>query len=69
MELARLRGVALEGRRARRRGHDHPRGGGRHHDLSVCDRLVITLVSLRHGLTQDLLAVLWGVDQSTVSRA
>jgi hypothetical protein len=67
--LARPWEVANEGRCAVRRGHDHSRGGGRYHELALINRLVVTLAALRRGLTHDVLAALWDVDRSTVTRA
>ncbi|MFD5549291.1 transposase family protein [Streptomyces goshikiensis] len=39
------------------------------HQLVFIDRLLATLVHLRHGATHDVLACWYGVDRSTVTRA
>ncbi len=44
-------------------------GAGARHKLVFVDRLLITLVHLRHGTTHDVLACWFGVDRSTVTRA
>ncbi|MEV7834385.1 transposase family protein [Streptomyces subrutilus] len=44
-------------------------GAGAKHQLVFIDRLLATLVHLRHGATHDVLACWFGVDRSTVSRA
>ncbi|MGW0949682.1 helix-turn-helix domain-containing protein [Streptomyces sp. NPDC002623] len=45
-------------------------GTGAKHRFVFVDRLLATLVSLRHGTTHDVLAACWfGVDRSTVTRA
>jgi len=53
--------------------HDRPRvravGAGAKHTLAFVDRLLATLVQLRHGVTHDVLAARYGVDRSTVTRA
>ena len=56
---------------ARRRGHGRRRaaGAGPHHRLAFCDRVLATLVHLRLQLSHQALAVLLGVDRSTVTRA
>jgi hypothetical protein len=61
-EDARLRG---------RRGHDRKRapGAGPDHDLPFTDRVIVTLVYLRHQLPHAALAALCEVDRSTVTRA
>ena len=61
--------LATEAGRERRRGHAGSRGGGRRHELVFYDRLLVTTVHLRHGLTHAALAAIFGVDRSTVSRA
>ncbi|WP_224392817.1 transposase [Pseudonocardia sp. ICBG1293] len=43
-------------------------GAGRRHDLVFCDRLLVTLISLRLDVPQTVLGVLFGVDQATISR-
>ncbi|MET8030864.1 transposase family protein [Streptomyces avermitilis] len=44
-------------------------GAGAKHKLVFVDRLLATLVSLRHGATHDVLACWFGVDRSTITRA
>lgn len=44
-------------------------GAGAKHRLVFVDRLLATLVHLRHGVTHDVLACWFGVDRSTVTRA
>ncbi|WP_367046213.1 transposase family protein [Streptomyces sp. Je 1-332] len=44
-------------------------GAGRKPKLVFCDRLLLTLVHLRHQLPHEVLAELFGVDRSTVSAA
>ncbi|MEV6575023.1 transposase family protein [Streptomyces sp. NPDC051577] len=44
-------------------------GAGAKHRLVFIDRLLATLVRLRHGATHDVLACWFGVDRSTISRA
>jgi hypothetical protein len=63
--------AAEEGRLRERRGHDRLRapGAGPDHDLVFVDRVVVTLVVLRFQLPHAALAVLYGVDRSTVTRA
>jgi hypothetical protein len=52
---------------------DRPRrravGAGARHRLVFVDRLLATLVDLRHGVTQDVLACWFGVSRSTITRA
>ncbi|MGW2588512.1 transposase family protein, partial [Streptomyces virginiae] len=43
-------------------------GAGAKHRLVFIDRLLATLVHLRHGATHDVLACWFGVDRSTVTR-
>lgn len=54
-----------------RRGHDRLRaeGGGPGHQLVFTDRVIATLVVLRFQLPHAALAVLYGVDRSTITRA
>lgn len=54
-----------------RRGRDRRRaqGAGRHHELVFTDRVIVTLVVLRLQIPHAGLAVLYGVDRSTVTRA
>jgi hypothetical protein len=63
--------VAREGRLYARRGRDRLRraGAGRRQRLSFTDRVVLTLVHLRIGIPHDALAVVFGVDRATVTRA
>src|SRR6266508_767446 len=42
---------------------------GPHHQLVFCDRVLATLVVLRFQLPHQALAVLYGVDRSTITRA
>ncbi|WP_243707454.1 transposase family protein [Micromonospora sp. KC606] len=51
-------------RTRRRRG-----GAGAKHRFGFTDRLLATLVHLRHGLTYDVVAAWFGVHRSTVSRS
>ncbi|MFJ4866831.1 transposase family protein [Streptomyces sp. NPDC088748] len=44
-------------------------GAGAKHRLIFIDRLLATLVHLRHGATHDVLACWFGVDRSTITRA
>ncbi|MGW2328197.1 transposase family protein [Streptomyces sp. NPDC001700] len=44
-------------------------GAGAKHRLVFVDRLLVTLVHLRHGATHDVLACWFGVDRSTITRA
>ncbi|MEU9397456.1 transposase family protein [Streptomyces sp. NPDC048324] len=44
-------------------------GAGAKHKFVFIDRLLATLVSLRHGTTHDVLACWFGVDRSTITRA
>jgi len=44
-------------------------GAGAKHKLVFVDRLLATLVHLRHGVTHDVLACWFGVDRSTITRA
>lgn len=44
-------------------------GAGARYRLVFVDRLLATLVCLRHGVTHDVLAAWFGVDRSTISRA
>ena len=53
---------------------DRPRrrravGAGAKHKLVFVDRLLATLVHLRHGVTHDVLAAWFGVHRSTITRA
>ncbi|MCY0932385.1 transposase family protein [Streptomyces sp. H27-H1] len=44
-------------------------GAGAKHRLVFIDRLLATLVHLRHGVTHDVLACWFDVDRSTITRA
>ncbi|MFD3586839.1 transposase family protein [Streptomyces sp. NPDC058683] len=44
-------------------------GAGAKHTFVFVDRLLATLVSLRHGTTHNVLACWFGVDRSTITRA
>ena len=44
-------------------------GAGAKHRLVFVDRLLATLVHLRHGVTHDVLAAWFGVHRSTITRA
>ncbi|MFD8005682.1 helix-turn-helix domain-containing protein [Streptomyces mirabilis] len=44
-------------------------GAGATHKFAFVDRLLATLVSVRHGTTYDELACWFGVDRSTITRA
>ena len=63
--------AAEESRLRGRRGHDRLRapGAGPDHDLPFTDRVIVTLVYLRHQLPHAALAALYQVDRSTVTRA
>jgi len=60
-----------EGRLHDRRGGRRERraGAGRKYELVFCDRVLLTLIYLRLDLPQRVLAVLFGVRQSTIARA
>src|SRR6266704_705816 len=70
-ELADPWTAAHEGALYQRRGHPRRRaaGAGPHHRLVFADRVLVTLVSLRFQLPHQALAVLYGVDRATVTRA
>jgi hypothetical protein len=63
--------IAEESRLRERRGHERMRapGAGPGHGLPFTDRVIVTLVALRLQLPHKALAVLYGVDRSTVTRA
>jgi len=63
--------AAEEARLRERRGHDRMRapGAGPDHDLPFTDRVIVTLVYLRHQIPHAALAALCEVDRSTVTRA
>lgn len=44
-------------------------GAGAKHRMVFVDRLLATLVHLRHGVTHDVLACWFGVNRSTITRA
>jgi DDE superfamily endonuclease len=60
-----------ESRLRERRGHDRLRAGGAGpgHELTFTDRVIATLVVLRFQLPHAALAVFYGVDRSTITRA
>jgi hypothetical protein len=70
-ELAGSWMAAEESRLRERRGHERLRapGAGPDHELPFTDRVIITLVYLRHQLPHAALAGLYRVDRSTVTRA
>lgn len=70
-ELARPWAAAVEERRFQQRGGVRRRaqGAGADYRLVFVDRLLATLIHLRHDLPHAVLAVLFGVDRSTVTRA
>jgi hypothetical protein len=63
--------AVVEGRRDAARGGARQRaaGAGARHRLVFVDRVAATLIHLRHDLPHAVLALLFGVDRSTVSRA
>jgi hypothetical protein len=63
--------AAEEARLRERRGHDRERapGAGPDHDLPFTDRVIVTLVCLRHQLPHAATAALYEVGRSTVTRA
>ena len=63
--------AGLEGRRHAVRGGVRKRaaGAGARHQLVFVDRLVATLIHLRHDLPHPVPGLLFGVDRSTVTRA
>ncbi|MCX4399535.1 transposase [Streptomyces sp. NBC_00264] len=63
--------AVVEGRRHEARGGARKReaGAGARHRLVFVDRLVATLIHLRHDLPHAALGLLFGVDRSTVTRA
>jgi len=71
VELAQPWTAAHEGALDQRRGHPRQRaaGAGPHHRLIFVDRIVVTLVILRFQLPHQALAVLYGVDRATITRA
>ncbi len=71
VELADPWTAAHQGALRQRRGHPRRRapGAGPHHRLVLADRVLVTLVILRFQLPHQALAVLYGVDRATVTRA
>lgn len=71
VELADPWHARQEGRLHDRRGGRRRRdaGAGRKHQLAFTDRVLVTLAHLRLGLPHQALAVMYGVDRSTVTRA
>jgi hypothetical protein len=63
--------AAREGRLHARRGRHRQRaaGAGRRPRLTFTDRVLVTLVHLRLGIPHEAIAVAFGVDRSTVTRA
>ncbi|MDQ0681118.1 hypothetical protein QFZ56_000081 [Streptomyces achromogenes] len=63
--------AGVEGRRHAARGGARKRaaGAGARHQLVFVDRLVATLIHLRHDLPHAVLGLLFGVDRSTITRA
>ncbi|MCX4523365.1 MULTISPECIES: transposase family protein [Streptomyces] len=70
-ELADPWQAVVEGRRHKARGGARQReaGAGVRHRLVFVDRLVATLIHLRHDLPHAALGLLFGVDRSTITRA
>ncbi|MDJ0340494.1 transposase [Streptomyces sp. H10-C2] len=70
-ELAGPWAAAREAEQRERRGHARLRaaGAGPGHQLVFVDRVLVTLVALRWGLSHKVLAVLFEVSASTVDRA
>ncbi|MER8062691.1 transposase family protein, partial [Streptomyces sp. NPDC094022] len=70
-ELAEPWRARAEGRRHATRGGARKRaaGAGARHRLVFVDRLVATLIHLRHDLPHSVLGLLFGVDRSTITRA
>ena len=70
-ELAQAWTAAEEGRLHERRGRGRLRaaGAGPNHQLVFTDRVIATLVVLRFQLPHGALALLYGVDRSTITRA
>ncbi|MFF7047203.1 transposase family protein [Streptomyces griseorubiginosus] len=70
-ELAEVWMATEEGRLHERRGRSRLRaaGAGPNHQLVFTDRVIATLVVLRFQLPHGALALLYGVDRSTITRA
>lgn len=71
VELADPWAAQQESRLRERRGHDRRRapGAGPGHDLAFTDRVIATLVCLRFQLPHAALALFYGVDRATITRA
>ncbi len=71
VEMAAPWAASEEDRLLERRGHERERaaGAGPDHGLPFTDRVIATLVHLRLQLPHKALAVIYGVDRSTVTRA
>lgn len=63
--------AGVEGRRHAARGGARKRaaGAGARHQVVFVDRLVATLIHLRHDLPHAVLGLLFDVDRSTITRA
>lgn len=63
--------MAIEDHRHRSRGGERKRaaGAGAWHRLVFADRLVVTLIHLRHDLPHTVLGLLFRVGHSTITRA
>ncbi|MGH4034161.1 transposase family protein [Actinomycetota bacterium Odt1-20B] len=61
--------AAQRHQRLTRRPRRRALGAGARYKLVFVDRLLATLVHLRHGVTHDVLACWFGVDRSTITRA
>jgi hypothetical protein len=70
-ELAEPWRASQEAQLRERRGRDRQRaaGAGPNHDLVFADRVIVTLAVLRFQLPHAALALFYGVDRSTVTRA
>jgi hypothetical protein len=71
VELADPWAAQQESRLRERRGRDRLReaGAGPDHELTFTDRVVVTLVVLRFQLPHAALALFYGVDRATITRA
>jgi hypothetical protein len=71
VELSTTWKAQQESRLRQRRGRDRLRapGGGPGHELTFTDRIIVTLVCLRFQLPHAALALFYGVDRSTITRA
>ncbi|WP_436850178.1 helix-turn-helix domain-containing protein [Streptomyces monashensis] len=61
--------VNLRCRSGAGRKHKQRPGAGPRHDLAFTDRVLVTLVHLRHQLPHAALAELYGLERSTITRA